>query len=153
MAKGNSTQFERFKAQMAVLVPLVRRLREEFGEAKADALVGEVLDAEARTQGERLAAAGRGNRESIWRGAEVFAAGGAMEFETVSESESEFGFDVRRCSYAEHMEKIGATDLGPLLACGADAPTAEGMGIAFERRQTLITGGSCCDFRYRVDSN
>ena len=57
MAKGNSTQFERFKAQMAVLVPLVRRLREEFGEAKADALVGEVLDAEARTQGERLAAA------------------------------------------------------------------------------------------------
>ena len=58
MAESNFTQFDRFKAQMALLVPLLRRLRAELGEATADALVAEVLDAEARAHGERLAAAG-----------------------------------------------------------------------------------------------
>ena len=150
MAESNFTQFDRFKAQMALLVPLLRRLRAELGEATADALVAEVLDAEARAHGERLAAAGRVDRQSMQRGVEAFAAGGALEYQTLGEDETEFGFDVRRCAYAEHLEKLGARELGPLLACRADEPMAEGMGVAFERRETLMSGGTCCDFRYQL---
>jgi hypothetical protein len=150
MAERTFTQFDRFKAQMALLVPLLRRLRTELGEAAADTLVAEVLDGEARAQGERLAAAGRVDRQSMQLGVEAFAAGDALEYRAVGEAENEFGFDVLRCAYAEHLDKLGARDLGPLLACRADGPLAEGMGVGFERRQTLMTGGSCCDFRYKL---
>ncbi|MAG97181.1 MAG: L-2-amino-thiazoline-4-carboxylic acid hydrolase [Alphaproteobacteria bacterium] len=153
MAESKFTQFDHFKSQMTLLVPLVRRLREELGEAAADDLVGEVLDAKARAQGERLAAAGRGDRHGMQRIFEAFAADGALEYQTLGEGETELCFDVQRCVYAEHLEKLGARDLGPLLACRVDGPMAEGMGIDFERSQTLMAGGPCCDFRYRFGAD
>ena len=99
----------------------------------------------------RLAVNLPGRRTSVEPAAFAFAAGGALDYQTVGEGE--FGFDAQRCSYAEHLDKLGARDLGALLACRADGPMAEGMGVAFERRQTLMSGGPCCDFRYRLGTN
>ena len=143
------TQFERFKAQMAVLVPLVRKLRTELGRERADALVAEAMDETNRAHGERLAERGV-DVEGLERGMAAFAAGGALEFDVTDRDDRRYGFDVRRCAYAEYMERIGARDLGPLLVCRADIPTAEGMGVGFERSQTIMEGAPCCDFRYRL---
>tara|TARA_R110002167_G_scaffold36601_4_gene115609 strand:- start:381 stop:821 length:441 start_codon:yes stop_codon:yes gene_type:complete len=143
------TQLERVKAQMEVLVPLVRRLRTELGQSRADALVKDALDAANRAHGEKLAARGV-DVQGMVQGLEAFAAGEALDYEVVERDDRRLGFDVKRCRYAEHMDRIGARDLGPLLVCGVDRPVAEGMGVDFERTQTLMQGAPCCDFRYAL---
>jgi len=143
------TQFERFKAQMAVLVPLVRKLRDELGREKADTIVADALDEANRAHGARLAERGV-SVDGLERGMAAFAAGEALAYEVVERDEARFDFDVTRCAYAEHMDRIGARDLGPLLVCRADIPTAEGMGVDFARSQTIMQGAPCCDFRYRL---
>jgi len=143
------TQYERFKAQMAVLVPLVRALRAELGEERADALVGAALDEANRAHGARLAERGV-DVAGLERGMAAFADGDALAYDVVERDDSHYHFDVRRCAYAEHMARIGARDLGPLLVCRSDVPVAEGMGVDFARSQTIMEGAPCCDFRYRL---
>ena len=41
--------------------------------------------------------------------------------------------------------------LGFLLVWDADAPIAEGLGMALTREHTLMPGSDRCDFRYVVD--
>lgn len=145
------TQFDRFKAQMALLVPMVRAMREEFGEAAADRLVTRVLDDVNRAHGARIATrAGDVTVDMLARGIAAFAADDALDYEVVEQDDQRFDFNVRRCRYMEHMEAIGARDLGPMLVCRSDIPAAEGLGVGFERRQTIMQGAPCCDFRYRL---
>ena len=46
---------------------------------------------------------------------------------------------------------MGEPELGFLLICSADFPTAEGVGpdIELTRTQTIMQGAAHCDFRYR----
>jgi hypothetical protein len=71
-----------------------------------------------------------------------------VDFESREAPEGELRFDVSSCQYARFFQEIGEPELGFLLVCSADAPIAEGLGIGFERSQTLMQGGSHCDFRY-----
>ncbi|HZD25421.1 MAG TPA: L-2-amino-thiazoline-4-carboxylic acid hydrolase [Alphaproteobacteria bacterium] len=143
------TAFDRFKAQMSVLVPVVRRLREELGQERADALVTEALDEANRAHGRRLAERGV-DVASLARGMEAFADGDALDYEVLEQGGGRFDFNVHRCAYAEYLDRIGARDLGPMLACRGDGPTAEGMGVDFARTQTIMQGAPCCDFRYAL---
>jgi len=149
--KTRLTQYERFRAQSAVLVPLVRRLREELGRERADGIVAAVLDDIARRQGQKVVAGGRPvTVETMQHGLDAFAAGDALTYEFAEGEESRFAFDVTRCRYAEHLDEIGARDLGPLLVCRSDFPAAEAMGVELTRTETIMTGGRRCNFRYRL---
>ena len=66
-------------------------------------------------------------------------------------SEDAFAIDVKGCRYAEFYKALGEPELGFLLVCTADFPTAEGFGADIEltRTQTIMQGASHCDFRYR----
>lgn len=55
---------------------------------------------------------------------------------------------VTYCPKCEMAKKLGAEKLMYLLACCTDHYSSKGFNenIVFERTQTLMQGGSCCDF-------
>ena len=57
---------------------------------------------------------------------------------------------VTHCDYAEHMEQIGARDLGQLLICDGDFAMADELGLKLERTKTCMNGDGKCDFCYHV---
>jgi hypothetical protein len=145
---------EQVRIQARVLVPLVRALRAQLGEQRADAIVRGALSALYRDYGERWwrqqTAAGLG--EKMASAFAAFAAGDALQYEVVRQAPDAFEVDVVRCGYAEFYKAIGAPDLGFLLTCSGDFSLAEGYGagVRLVRTQTIMQGASHCDFRYAL---
>jgi hypothetical protein len=140
------------KIQAQVLVPLVKALRAELGEERANALVRKALGGLYRRYGEELRRAK--NEKDVGKlMASAFAAyarDDALDYRVIARSQDLFEFDVTRCGYAEFYRELGEPELGFLLVCGADFAVAEGPGsdIALTRTQTIMQGASHCDFRY-----
>jgi len=145
---------ERVKLQAQVLVPLVKTLQAELGEARANELVRKALGdlyrefgrswwrkQKANGVGERMAAAFDG-----------FAAGDALDFDVLKKTSDAFDVNVTRCRYAEFYQEMGAPELGFLLVCSADFAMAEGYDahVRLTRTQTIMQGASHCDFRYKL---
>ena len=146
---------EQVKIQAQVLVPLVKILRAELGEEKANAIVRKALADLYRKFGERWwrGQAGRDLGEAMTSAFEGFAAGDALDYEVLKKTPDGFDVNVTRCRYAEFYEEIGAPELGFLLACSADFSMADGYGanVQLTRTQTIMQGASHCDFRYALE--
>ena len=56
-----------------------------------------------------------------------------------------------RCKFAELYKELGCADLGAVLSCERDAAFLEGFDENLElvRSETLMEGGTRCDFCYR----
>lgn len=145
---------EATKIQAQVLVPLVKALRAELGEARADAIVRRALGDLYRTFGERWWQAQQGNDAGakLASSFETFAAGDALDYEIVKQTPDAFEVNVTGCRYARFYQAMGAPELGFLLVCSADFPMTEGFGGAVEltRTQTVMQGAPHCDFRYAL---
>jgi hypothetical protein len=143
---------ERVKIQAQVLVPLVRALRAELGEERANDIVRGALGELYRAQGEKWwrARGGSDLGDAMAAFFERFAAGDALDYEVIAQSPDAFDVNVTGCRYARFFNAIGAPELGFLLVCGADFPMAEGFGdgVRLTRTQTIMQGASHCDFRY-----
>ena len=150
---------EQARIQAQVLVPLVKALQAELGEARANAIVRGALRDLYRGYGEAF---WRARNEKEEKGApdvgkavaSAFAAytrDDALDYTVIEQSEDAFAFDVTRCRYAEFYQELGEPELGFLLVCSADFDTAEGFGgdIELTRTQTIMQGAPHCDFRYR----
>jgi L-2-amino-thiazoline-4-carboxylic acid hydrolase-like protein len=141
------------KIQAQVLVPLVKALQAELGEERANALVRSALgdiyrryaEAYRRTKNEQ--SLGK-VMASVWA---TYARDDALDYRVIEQSEDAFAMDVTGCRYADFYQELGEPELGFLLVCGADFPTAEGLGpgITLTRTQTIMQGASHCDFRYK----
>ena len=141
------------RIQAAVLVPLVKALQAELGEARANAIVRKALGDLYRRYGEAF---WRTKNETdlgkaIGSAFETYARDDALDRRVLAQSHDEYAFDVTRCRYAEFYRELGEPELGFLLVCGADFAMAEGFGpdVELTRRQTIMQGASHCDFRYR----
>lgn len=145
---------EQVKIQAQVLVPLVKALQAELGEERANAIVRKALGDLYRKYGEKWwrTQGARNLGEKIASAFEMFAAGGALEYEVVKKTPNAFELNVTQCRYAEFYKKIGAPELGFLLTCSADFSHAEGFGadVQLTRTQTIMQGASHCDFRYML---
>jgi hypothetical protein len=145
---------EATKIQAQVLVPLVKALQAELGEARANAIVREALGALYRSYGERWwqAQAGADAGEKLASSFERFAAGDALDYEVVRQAPDAFHVNVTGCRYARFYQEMGAPKLGFLLVCGADFPMTEGFGgeVELTRTQTVMQGAAHCDFRYAL---
>jgi predicted ArsR family transcriptional regulator len=146
---------EQAKIQAQVLVPLVKALRAELGEEKADALVRKALAGLYRKLGERWSREqGGGDLGGTVAAAfdKLFAAGNALDYEVLRKTPEAFDLNVTGCRYARFYKEIGAPELGFLLVCSADFPMAEGLGpdVQLTRTQTIMQGASHCDFRYAL---
>lgn len=146
---------EQVKIQAQVLVPLVRTLRAELGEEKADALVRSALGDLYRKFGDQWWRS-RGDHDlgaNMAAAFERFSAGDALDYRVLKEAPNGFEVDVTQCRYAQFFKQIGAPELGFLLVCSADYLMAEGFGagVQLTRTQTIMQGASHCDFRYAIE--
>ena len=80
-----------------------------------------------------------------------FAKGDALDYSVRAQSENSFEVDVTECQYAQFYKELGEPELGFLLVCSSDFPFAESLGpdIKLMRTQTIMQGGSHCDFCYK----
>jgi hypothetical protein len=150
---------EQARIQAQVLVPLMKALQAELGEARANAIVRGALRDLYRGYGEAFwrAKDKKGEKDAPDVGKAVasafatYARDDALDYTVIEQSEDAFAFDVTRCRYAEFYQQLGEPELGFLLVCSADFDTAEGFGgdIELKRTQTIMQGAPRCDFRYR----
>jgi hypothetical protein len=144
---------EQAKIQAQVLVPLVKALQAELGEAWANALVRRALGDTYRRFGEEF---WRTKNEpnlgkTVASAFATYARDDALDYQVLEQSQDAYAIDVTGCRYAEFYKELGEPELGFLLVCSADFTTAEGFGpdVKLTRTQTIMQGASHCDFRYR----
>ena len=141
------------KIQAQILVPLVKTLQAELGEERANALVRRSLGDIYRRYGEEFwRTKNERNLGKIMASAfATYAREDALDYRVIEQSQDAFEIDVTGCQYAEFYKELGEPELGFLLVCSADFPTAEGLGadIRLTRTQTIMQGASHCDFRYK----
>lgn len=147
---------EQAKIQAQVLVPLVKALQAELGEARANALVRKALGDLYRGFGEEFWKTKNENDlgRAVSSAFKTYARDDALAYDVIAQTEDTFAFDVTRCAYAEFYKALGEPELGFLLVCTADFATAEGFGpdVRLTRTQTIMQGASHCDFRCRRDA-
>jgi hypothetical protein len=145
---------EQVKIQAGVLVPLVKALQAELGEARANAIVRNALGDLYRGYGEKWwKSHGSGNLgTSMAKAFDGFAAGDAVDYDVLKQSPDAFEANVTGCRYAEFYKALGVPELGFLLTCSADFKMADGYGanVELRRTQTIMQGASHCDFRYAL---
>jgi hypothetical protein len=142
------TPFERITLAVEAQIPLVRAMEAELGRERAHELVREALD-----RANRKMVARRGRPLDIPALAAEFAGFGEgvrYEFETLEQTDTVLRNRVTHCDYAEHMERIGARDLGTLLICNSDFAMADELGLRLERTKTCMAGDGECNFCYHV---
>jgi hypothetical protein len=144
---------EQAKIQAQVLVPLVKALQAELGEAKANRLVRKALGDLYRRFGEQF---WKNKNEphlgkTVASAFKTYAQDGALDYRVSEQAHDAFALDVTRCRYAEFYKALGEPELGFLLVCTADFAIADGFGgdVELTRTQTIMQGASHCDFRYR----
>jgi L-2-amino-thiazoline-4-carboxylic acid hydrolase len=145
---------EQIKIQAQVLVPLIKTLRAELGEERANTIVRKALADLYRKFGEKWwrAKGGCDLGETMASAFNRFAAGDALDYEVIRKTPDGFDINITGCRYANFYKEIGAPELGFLLVCSADFSMAEGFGpdVQLTRTQTIMQGASHCDFRYAL---
>jgi hypothetical protein len=138
-----------------VLLPVLRELRHELGAERADAIVARGL-AEWRRRlagmaNDRVVGAAR----DCWEKAmaeSLETVNGTVDVSDLSEERDALRFAVTGCRVAEFFRSIGEPALGFELGCAHDLTQVESLGrgeVRLDRRGTLMTGASACDFAYR----
>ncbi len=144
---------ERAKIQAQVLIPLVKALQAELGEARANAIVRKALGDMYRRYSEEFWRSKKEENlgQTVASAFKTYARDGALDYKVVEQSEDAFAIDVTRCRYSEFYKALGEPELGFLLVCTADFAVADGFGadVKLTRTQTIMQGAPHCDFRYR----
>ena len=151
MGETSLTAFERIEVQMRYVVPLLRGLQQELGEAAVSDALRAVLDrrvAAARARAKPKVAIAP-IAEPLADGFLSFAEGEVLDYELIATDRDELAIDVSDCGYARLMNELDATDLGHLLLCSEDEVLAAVAGVELVRTGTRMQGASRCDFRFR----
>jgi len=142
------------KLQARVLLPVVRAIRGRLGRAEGDRLIEDALREWSRDLHRRIGAEKGGNAREQWDG--IWAdmrprIGDAIHREMLHDTDSIREYNLTRCAYAEFFKALGEPELGKFLLCDIVFDIAEvgAPDIEFRRTQTIMSGASHCDFRYR----
>ena len=144
----------RREVEARILAPLVDALGNEFGRQKVIGILRETIVRIAEEQGALLSQLmGGDSLEHFYKSLEFWTKDGAIEVETIEQTDEVFSFNVKRCRYAELYEKLGIAELGTSLSCARDFSLIKGFNpnIKLKRTQTLMEGADFCDFRYRLN--
>jgi len=146
----------RREVEARILAPVIDALGNEFGREKVIAILRGTIVQIAEEQGALLnQLMGGDSLEHFYKSLEFWTKDGALEVETIEQTDDIFSFNVTRCRYAELYEKLGIAELGTSLSCARDFALIKGFNpkITLERTQTLMDGADFCDFRYRLNKN
>ncbi len=144
----------RRRIEAMILKHVLDVITERSGRAEAEAVIGESCSKSAIEQGRMLA-------EELGRAPDLtdfgailpnWAREDALCIETINLSAERMDFNVVKCRYAEMYREMGLGDIGHLLSCNRDGDFCIGYNpdIELTRTQTIMTGASHCDFRYRM---
>lgn len=134
-----------------IVAPLLQAMAAEFGAERVHAIARDVIRGIARAQGDELARTYGGRSLPVLHGTlDRWTADEALTLRLHEVSETSLAFDVTRCRYAEMYRELGIPELGAILSCNRDGALVEGFNpdVELRRTQTLMGGGSHCDFRY-----
>jgi L-2-amino-thiazoline-4-carboxylic acid hydrolase len=146
------SHLQRRKIEGRVLLPLLRTLKEKFGEEVMHDVLDTTISRLAAEDGAAWAASHGQTIEGLRRVAlEVWAGSGALDVQLVGESADHLDFNVTRCRYAEFYRDQGLSDVGYHIHCNRDLAMVTGFNDQLElnRSQTIMQGAPCCDFRFR----
>jgi L-2-amino-thiazoline-4-carboxylic acid hydrolase len=146
------SHLQRRKIEGRVLIPFVQALRDKCGENATREVVDATIRKLAAEEGAQWAAAYGQTTASLRQVAqELWAGGGSMDIDVVGESQDHLDFNVTRCRYAEFYKELGLSDLGFRIHCNRDHAMMAGFNgeLDLSRSQTLMEGGTHCDFRFR----
>jgi hypothetical protein len=146
------SHLQRRKIEGRVLIPFVEALRGKCGENATREVVEETISKLAAADGARWAATYGQTTASLRRVAEeLWAGGGGMDIQIISESEDHLDFNVTCCRYAEFYQGLGLSEFGFRVHCNRDHAMVAGFNSELElsRSQTIMEGAPCCDFRFR----
>jgi hypothetical protein len=143
---------DRTKVQAEVLVPLYRVMVGELGSETTERIFRSAVTPGFRDLARQWVAESDGDQLAAFvRFGEYSNDGDPLETRWAEEQPpGELHFDVVGCAYARFFRELGEPELGFLLVCEADVPIADEMGMELHRRETLMRGGSHCDFRYTL---
>ena len=147
------THLERRKIEGRALIPFIEACRERFGEAATRELVMATIQRIAAGDGVKWAASLGAGLPGLKRVAkEIWAGGGGMDIDIVTDTSDRLEFNVTRCGYAAFYQELGLSELGALILCCRDQAMVEGFdrAVEFTRTGTLMEGKPCCDFRFRT---
>jgi hypothetical protein len=146
------SHLQRRKIEGRVLIPFIETLGEGLGEDATWELVDLTIRRLAVDDGARWAEIYRQSTGSLRRLAEeLWASGGSLDIQIVSQADDHLDFNLTRCLYAQFYQQMGLADLGYRVHCSRDHAMVVGFseGLELARSQSLMEGAGSCDFRYR----
>ena len=145
---------DKTRIQAQVLVPVLRALRSELGQERADAIVKQALRGWSKQLFAAVGDSVDGRPRRKWAAmytalAEVTEREVTVEMRRQDEEALEF--DVTHCRFAEFFRALGEPELGALLICETDFDIAAAGGgeVSLRRDQTMMQGAPSCTFRYK----
>ena len=143
----------RRRIEAAIIAPIYDEMRKAIGEAQAREILRCAIRRAAIEAGVEMAsrAEGGANLESFKSIQQLWTKDNALTIEVIDDAPGVFDFNVTRCRYAETYRAMGLGEIGDLLSCNRDGSFCEGYDprIKLTRTQTIMSGASHCDFRYR----
>src|SRR6202162_1780788 len=145
---------DKTRIQAQVLVPVLRALRAELGNDKADAIVKQALRDWSRQLFAAIGDGIEGSPQRKWATIQSVwgeDSGKEVELEIRRDEEAALEIDVTRCRFAEFFRALGEPELGALLICEADfdiVSVGEGA-VSRDLAQTLMQGAPRRTLRYK----
>ena len=145
----------RRETEARILLPFLEKLFESFGKQEVVEILASTVKDLARKQGKDLSSAYGNDIDAFLETLEFWKQDGALEINVLEKSKTKLNFDVTRCKYAEFYKAMGMEDLGAILSCNRDFAMIEGFNenATLEREKTILSGSSCCTFRYKFGAD
>ena len=154
-AGTNLSLLDMAKLQAQVLVPILKALRAELGETRANQLVSTALREWLRNLYRDIGAQLPGSPRQKWEAINAAVRpriGNAIDIERLKQEPDAWEFNIRGCRYADFFRQLGEPELGAVLLCDVDVDI-EAVGspeVKMTRTQTIMKGAEYCDFRFRM---
>jgi hypothetical protein len=151
----NVSFLDEYKFQAEVLIPVLKALRAELGEERANRLVLGALREWSRERWHRLGARFPGGPKERWAALNAACmprVQGDADIQSLKEEPGAVEANVTGCRYADFFRQLGEPDLGRVLCCEDDFHITEvgSPEVELSRTQTIMEGASICDFRWRI---
>ena len=144
------------KIEAEIIKPIYEIMKRKFGMDEAKAVIEEAVSQAAIRAGQEFA-----KEEPNGTSIKSFVAlqylwekDDALDTEVTVNTDQQFDYTVKRCSYAQMYHKMGLGEIGYLLSCNRDAKFIEGYAphIKLTRPHTIMNGDGFCDFSYKHTS-
>ncbi len=145
------------KIKAQVLVPVLKALRVELGEERANRLVIGALREWSRDLHRRVGESMAGSPTEKWAALTAESTpriGSDIDMQLLKAEPEAMEFNIVGCRYADFFRQLGEPDLGAVLLCDIDdhVVAVAAPEVELTRTQTIMKGASYCDFRYRIKS-